>query len=88
MVVRHPDKYDTIRKLKLANAVGANQLRWREATDDARLVLLFVEIWHMVGRDGVPPSAIHHALSIIPEYRDCISSDMGHFKNYALADQG
>jgi|JI6StandDraft_1071083.scaffolds.fasta_scaffold121592_3 hypothetical protein len=68
-VCKHPDK---------------GQLRhlawWFKAKDekdtlkDAKLKLM-IEAWHIACRDGVSLSAIHDALSNIPEYLDMLSCD-------------
>ena len=41
-----------------------------------RQALLFVEIWHIALRDGVPLQALHIALLDVAEYRDAMSDQL------------
>lgn len=74
-VIPHPDKYDWTRHLKLSSTTGACWTVWGKWTTRQRLHKLYIEAWHMVCRDGVPPKAVHEAFMVIPEYRESLSGE-------------
>jgi hypothetical protein len=68
----HRPLYD---KLGLLLDAGAVYRKWKERTETERLAKLYIEMWHIVLRDGLNPIDVHSALSVIPEYRDSLSED-------------
>ena len=74
-VIPNPDDQCLCNRHRLANTVGACMYDWAGLTTDQRLAKLFVEVWHIVCRDGVDPQDIHDALLVIPEYRDALSGE-------------
>lgn len=75
-VVPWPDKRDLCERLKLTCTAGACSADWHSLNNRAeRLCKLFVEAWHIVCRDGVTPKAMHHALMVIPEYREILTGE-------------
>lgn len=49
----------------------------RHVTDEdvGRMLRMFIELWHVACRDGVPLKNIHEAMMAVPEYRITLSSD-------------
>jgi hypothetical protein len=56
--------------------VGAAFADWNKMTPEKRLLQLYIDAWHAVVRDGVPPEQMHKAISVIPEYRDSLAEDV------------
>jgi len=73
-IVPHPEP-DFCRHWKLSNSAGACYTYWRELSTPRRLLQLYTEAWHIVGRDLVPMEMVHDALLVIPEYRDTLSGE-------------
>jgi len=74
-VIPHPDMDGWTDHLKLTSTTGACWTAWEKWTKAQRLAKLYVEVWHIVCRDGVDPKAVHEALLAIPEYRDSLSGE-------------
>src|SRR5512145_766585 len=72
-VVDHPpkDKYFEYQCSALACYASFRMLNIKEQT-----LMLFIDAYTLVVRDGVNPKAVHNALLCIPEYRKCIPDDM------------
>ena len=76
MVIPHPmDGADWFRHFKVTDSTGACRSEWRKYTAKERLLMLYIEAWHIVARDGVKPEDMHAALMVIPEYRDSLSGE-------------
>jgi hypothetical protein len=68
----HKPLYD---ELGLLFDTGAVFGKWKQLTETERLAKLYIEMWHIVLRDGLNPLDVHSALSLIPEYRVSLSED-------------
>ncbi len=74
-VIPHPDDRNWTNFLKLTDTTGACWTVWGKWSKHQRLEKLFIEVWHMVCRDGNDPEVIHKALMVIPEYRETLSGE-------------
>ncbi len=68
-------------ELGLLLDTGAVYRKWKDRTEAERLAKLYIEMWHIVLRDGLNPLDVHSALSVIPEYRVSLSEDFENVKN-------
>ena len=59
----------------VTNSTGACRSEWRKYMAKEQLLMLYIEAWHIVARDGVTPEDMHAALMVIPEYRDSLSGE-------------
>ena len=67
----------------LPMSTGACYTFWDDMTMAERKLMLMIEIWHLVARDGVPADKIHEAMQAIPEYDDMLSDDFSVYKKEA-----
>lgn len=73
IVVPWPDQSD--RTKSFCCTIGACLTDWQETSPINRMRMLFVEVWHIVCRDGIDLALMHRALMVIPEYRDMLSQE-------------
>lgn len=48
---------------------GACDSLFQEASDEKKLTMLLSETVNLTVNEGIPPSVVHEALMVIPEYR-------------------
>jgi hypothetical protein len=76
IVIPHPmEGSDWFRYFKVTDSTGACRGDWRESTAKERLLMLYIEAWHIIARDGISPHDMHAALMVIPEYRESLSGE-------------
>jgi hypothetical protein len=69
------DGSDYFRHFKVTDSTGACWTKWGAMTKKERLLMLYIEAWHIITRDGLDPKDVHEALMVIPEYRDTLSGE-------------
>ncbi len=76
VVIPHPmDGKDWFRHFGVTDSTGACWADWRKHTAKERLLMLYIESWHIIARDGIKPEDLHSALMVIPEYRNSLSGE-------------
>ena len=53
-----------------------NLYDWPRMSEAERMAMPLSSAWQAVVRDGVPASEMHEALSVIPEFRAWMTTDM------------
>lgn len=66
----HPDRLGWSRSYQVVDGACAED--WHEASEEVRLVRMFVIFNTVVVRDGVPPLVAHKAFLGIEEYRQAV----------------
>jgi transcriptional regulator with XRE-family HTH domain len=61
---------------RYSSSYGACNLDWVEADDVGRMLRLLSRFVELTTFAGIPPKEVHHAFSVIPEYRWWMSREM------------
>ena len=78
-VINHPAKNGEAQGWR---AVGACNRYWSQYSKTDIRMMIFVEAWHAVVRDGIDPKIMHQELLKIDEYRDGLAGDVQGLEAY------
>lgn len=74
-VVRHPD-YVNASDPYLFTTGACWVQKWPNMSEEERLLILIIDAWQAVIRDGMTAEVMHRALCAIPEFAESIASDV------------
>lgn len=75
VIPRRDDRIDWWRYFGVTDSTLACWHKWEGLTKNERLLKLYIEMWHIIARDGLKPEDVHSALMVIPEYRATLSGE-------------
>ncbi len=74
-VVRHPDHVNASDPFTFSTGACWVQ-KWPNMSEEERLLMLLIDAWQAVIRDGMPADEMHRALCVIPEFAESIAADV------------